>query len=318
MTLKTEIIISLCLAALVSCGPRKGGNKTQDPVQRPFPRVEVPALITEEGERLVWGTVHYWDSYLNPSMAVDDTLNGVSLDGLEKEVGTYSTLLNMIPLKDGKAAIKQLWDGLEAFQKAREQSLVMKHLAELVEKYLYDPNSPMRNEDLFLPFLEGLSESRFTLPQYRDYYKWQMKMCSLNPVGTQATDFIFIDTENKRHRLYDIEAEYLVLIFGNPDCGACRDLMEAMSTIPEVVDLQLSGRLVVADIYIDEEIDAWKAGAAAYPPSWINGYDPSGIIRGDALYHVRAIPSIYLLDSKKTVLLKDVPQERLLDYLNSL
>ena len=109
-----------------------------------------------------------------------------------------------------------------------------------------------------------------------------------------------------------------MLIFGNPDCGACRDLMEAMSAIPEVVDLQLSGRLVVADIYIDEEIDAWKAGAAAYPPSWINGYDPSGIIRSDALYHVRAIPSIYLLDSKKTVLLKDVPQERLLDYLNSL
>ena len=318
MTLKTKIIISFCLAALFSCGPRNGGNKTQEPVRRPFPRVEVPALITEDGERLVWGTAHYWDNYLNPSLALDDTLNGLSLDELEKEIGTYTTFLNMIPLKDGQAAVKRLWSGMETFQKAQENSLVMKHLTALLERYLYDPNSPMRNEDLCLPLFNCILGSSFMQPSQQQYYSWQAKMCAMNQVGTGAADFSFIDTKGKSWKLYNVDAEYLVLIFGNPDCSACQELVEAMGSLPQISGLEASGRLKVVDIYIDEDIAAWKAGAAGYPQSWINGYDPAGIIRGDALYHVRAIPSIYLLDSKKTVLLKDVPQERLLDYLNSL
>ena len=75
------------------------------------------------------------------------------------------------------------------------------------------------------------------------------------------------------------------------------------------------GRLKVLDVYIDEEIDEWKAHLADYPKTWINGYDPTHTLRADLTYNVRAIPSIYLLDRDKTVLLKDVPQERLMHYL---
>ena len=43
-----------------------------------------------------------------------------------------------------------------------------------------------------------------------------------------------------------------------------------------------------------------------------NGYDPDYAIRTDRLYDVRAIPSLYLLDSEKTVLMKDAPTEKVL------
>ena len=122
-------IIFAAALIIVSCGPRKGG---ETPVHRDFPRVEVPAVYTSEPERLLWGTTHYWDNYLNPAKAVKDTLNGISLEALEQEVGTYTSLLNMLSPKDGRAAVEHLWKSIESFNAAADGSTVPIHLSELM------------------------------------------------------------------------------------------------------------------------------------------------------------------------------------------
>jgi hypothetical protein len=94
--------------------------------------------------------------------------------------------------------------------------------------------------------------------------------------------------------------------------------MEDMESTPEVSALIEAGRLQVVDVYIDQEIDDWKAHIPDYPASWINGYDHGYSIRTDLIYSVRGIPSIYLLDAEKTVLLKDTTPERLLSTLAGL
>ena len=86
----------------------------------------------------------------------------------------------------------------------------------------------------------------------------------------------------------------------------------------EISALEASGRLKVVDIYIDQEIDLWKERMASYPKNWINGYDPDYVIRQDLIYDVRAVPSIYLLDRDKTVLLKDAPENVALEVLAGL
>ena len=115
-----------------------------------------------------------------------------------------------------------------------------------------------------------------------------------------------------------MKAEYVLLVFGNPDCTACRELVESMSSVPEISALEASGRLKVVDIYIDQEIDLWKERMASYPKYWIIGYDPDYVIRQDIIYDVRAVPSIYLLDKDKTVLLKDAPENVALEVLAAL
>ena len=55
-----------------------------------------------------------------------------------------------------------------------------------------------------------------------------------------------------------------------------------------------------------------------YPKEWYNGFDPDLVIRTEKTYNVRAIPSLYLLDSDKTVLLKDTTTERLLSAIHNL
>ena len=91
-----------------------------------------------------------------------------------------------------------------------------------------------------------------------------------------------------------------------------------MSGDPRINSLISSGRLKVVDIYIDHEVDLWKSKVDEYPSEWINGYDHKFKIREDLIYHVRAIPSMYLLDKSKIVLMKDAPENKLLQYLSSL
>ena len=70
--------------------------------------------------------------------------------------------------------------------------------------------------------------------------------------------------------------------------------------------------------YIDEDLQGWKDYMPIYPDNWYNGFDPNLVIRGEGLYSVRAIPSLYLLDKEKGVILKDAPENRLLSYLVNL
>jgi hypothetical protein len=181
----------------------------------------------------------------------------------------------------------------------------------LTTRYLYDPNSPVRSEDLYLPFVRALAESELIDPDYRERYAWDARNCALNQTGSVAADFTFIDTSGKRRTLHSIKAEKLLLIFGNPDCQACKEIVETLESVPQLEQLISSGTLKVIDIYIDEDIELWKSKSASYPAKWINGYDPNYVIRGDLIYNIRAVPSVYLLDADKRVVLKDCPTERI-------
>ena len=54
-----------------------------------------------------------------------------------------------------------------------------------------------------------------------------------------------------------------------------------------------------------------------YPDEWYNGFDPDLVIRTDNLYNVRAIPSLYLLDAEKSVILKDAPEDKVFSVIAS-
>lgn len=313
---KIPFLLSCIVAA--ACGGRKPASPAA-PVSREFPLIEVPSLYTETEERVGYAVAHFWDRFLDTSRVYtcDSVLvNGVTADALEEQFGTFVSLAEMVPLKDGKAAVEQMFNRAEAF--GRKEPAVFKSLSDLARKYLYDPNSPVRSEDLYQPWVRRLSASPLVDSLLYLGYAWEAKMCALNGIGTKATDFSFTDTRGRRRTLYGIQADHLLLIFGNPDCKACRELTEEMGAEPSVSALIKSGSLKVVDVYIDREINEWKAHMAEYPADWINGYDHSFSIRSDLLYNIRGIPSIYLLDASKTVLLKDAPADKVLEALAAL
>ena len=278
-------------------------------------------MLGERGEQAEYALTHFWDRFTDTAQlfACDSTLvNGVLKENVESQMGLYASVLDQVPLPVALRSLARLYDRLDAFARKYPDSNVFGEMVEMTSRYLYDPNSPVRNEEFYLPFVERLASSDLVSEGLRVGYGWDARKCALNRIGTPAADFPFTDTKGRLRTLHGVRADYVLLIFANPGCKACQDITAAMQASPRISELVSSGRLKVVDVYIDNEVDDWKAHIADYPADWINGYDHNYSIRTDLVYNVRAIPSIYLLDAGKNVLMKDAPQEKVLGALEAL
>ena len=320
--MRRVLVILLSLILPVACGPRQARKPAPEPapLSRAFPTAEVPIMYSQPQERIGWLVQHFWEPFTDTGTLFpcdSNLVNGVARKDVESQMGIFATLLQNVPPPEAQKGVKRLFDRAQSFQSVHPESNLFPELVSLTAHYLYDPNSPVRSEESYLPFVQALSQSELVPEPERARYAWQAQICALNRPGTPAANFSFVDTEGRRRSLYGIKAPLTLLIFGNPDCKACREIMEMLSTVPAAAQLIASGSLKVVDVYIDEDIAAWKAGKDSYPREWINGYDPSFTIRQDLLYCVRAIPSLYLLDRDKRVLLKDATPEAVLEALQS-
>lgn len=314
LSISLVLILSLILEG---CG---GGKTSSRNVQqaRKFPSMEVPGMITDPAEMIDYAAEHFWDRFLDTSFTgkCDSALvSGVTRQEVENSFGTYSAILWQTDVRKALKSVASLFARAEAIELRDTSSNVFETINFLAHKYFYDPNSPVRNEEFYLPFVEGLAHSPAVKEDMKPAYSYDASMCRLNRIGSPAADFSFTDLAGHRHTLYGVKAEYTLLFFSNPGCQSCKEITDVLVSEPFIEAMQASGRLAVVNVYIDQELDKWRAYAAGYPSGWISGYDHNYIIRTDQLYSVRAIPSLYLLDSSKNVILKDAPQDKVFDFL---
>lgn len=313
---RAAVAMIAAVAAAVSCGPRDNGGFR--PV--PFPKTNVPAVLTEQSEAVSWLAEHYWDDFTDTSRLYfcdSSIVNGVRVPEVEQEYANYLAVLEMAGPQAAAKSLERLFLRISDVERKDTSSNVFETISGLTERYLYDANSPYRNEDWYLPFVKGLSRSEFVPEDKRPGYEYDARMCALNQVGTRAADFRFRDSRGVNHTLYGVKADYTILFFSNPGCNACKEIIDALNSSGKAAAMISSGRLAVLNIYIDSDLHEWRKYMSVYPDNWYNGYDPDYVIRTDVLYNVRAIPSLYLLDGDKTVLMKDAPRERLLFWLEN-
>lgn len=86
-------------------------------------------------------------------------------------------------------------------------------------------------------------------------------------------------------------------------CGQVSSDLKSSEIISGLVE---NGMLTVLSVYPDEDIGEWTRHYDEQPSSWIRCYDRGCRIREKGLYNLEAIPSLYLLDRNKRVILKDV------------
>lgn len=325
-------VMALAAAAVMGtgCGGRggraaagcsAGDGATAHGETRAFPQVNVPAMMEDGDERAEYAALHWFD----PFTRIDETegassdwlcdsahVAGVPSEQLEQTFASWCGLLDRLPMETAERAAGHLFDRIAACEAADTSSNIFERMNEIADKYLYDPNSPLRNEDFYLPFVQARSQSPLVSPEQRAEDELTARSCALNRVGTKAADFRFSDREGRTFSLYGIKAETTLLFFSNPGCHACKDIIDALKARPEMEPMIASGELAVLNIYIDEDLAEWYDYMPIYPESWYNGYDPDYAIRTDRLYDVRAIPSLYLLGRDKTVLMKDAPAEKIL------
>lgn len=314
--------IPVMLLAVMSVVAYQGCVRQQEFVPLKFPAVEVPVMYADDqAEAFVYLSEHFWDDFTDTSRhyPCDSSLvSGVKKGDVEQEFANFTAVLQAVDYRQARKAMARLFDRVSACERADTSSNIFETVTEFAERYLYDPNSPLRDEDLYgvyaarMAGYDGISETE------REAYAYDAQMCSLNEVGSRAANFVFSDASGRMHSLYGIDAEYTLLFFSNPGCNACEEIIRVLTDALAVDSLIESGRLAVVNVYIDEDIAAWYDYMFLYPSAWYNGYDPNGIIRNDILYNVRAIPSLYVLDRDKTVLMKDAPDQRVFTFLASI
>ena len=317
--MRISSVMAAVSAVLIVAGC--GQRKAEQFQALPFPDVLPPAMMEDPQDRAEYMAQNMWNSLTDPSRTYPcDSLlvSGVRRTDVEQKFANWTQVLGMSSRPVAEKSVSRLYDRALACEKKDTSSNVFETFASLVDKYLFDPNSPLRDEDLYGAYASRLAAYEGYTEVQKEKYARDERLCALNKVGTKAADFRFADRRGKIRTLYGVEAPYTLLFFSNPGCEACMSIINVLKEDPQISGMISSGRLKVLNIYIDEDLDAWRSYMPIYPDEWYNGFDPDFVIRNETLYNVRAIPSLYLLDSDKTVLLKDAPENRMFEYLYGL
>lgn len=317
----------ICLCALACCsGCNSTGKKS---LKNEFPRIEIPAMFTS-GDALKYTVKHYWDKFTDSSRVAaareagrpgknTGWILGIDSAKFEEAFGEYAAAVNYLQPGDYatvRSSVRDLIRKADRLAVAGDSSLLF-GLMFCFEKYFYDPNSPYLNEEVYIPAAQGILEAKALGELDKMQYEYQLKISELNRVGTPAADFAYATT-NGKGSLYDLKADYTLVFFNNPDCPACSEIREILQADPGVSGLVESGRLKILAMYIDEELDLWRKNREKYPREWIYAYDNNLVLRDNNIYGLRAIPSLYLLDKRKNVLLKDAGVNQVIAVLNDL
>ena len=316
MTIR-NFIIMLFAALAVSCGQ---GKKAEQFKALPFPDCVPPGMLDNPQDRAEYVAEHYWDGITDPARTYPSDsvfVSGVRKADVEQKFADWTSVLDMIPFQKAEKAVSRLYDKALACERKDSSSNVFETFTGLAYKYLYDPNSPVRNEDFYNAFVSRLALYEGLSPEMKGKYEREARMSALNRTGTVAADFRFADKDGHIYTLHGIKAPLTLLFFSNPGCNACMNIINVLKEEPAITSMIASGEMVVLNIYIDEDLQGWRDYMPIYPDEWYNGFDPDLVIRTYNLYDVRAIPSLYLLDEEKRVILKDAPENRLFNTLLS-
>lgn len=301
-------ILTGCNQGKVSQQNAKNGEKPEPVIYtdtfRPATLPEIPSILTDPEQQAEFLADHYWDK-----SDFTDSCYLTNPDIAEQAWVDYLNVLDYVSPETAQKVIKKV------FMQSAFNKEVFKSFTDLANKYLYDPNSPMRNEEYYIPVLEAmiaspiLDETEKIRPQDR------LNLARKNRPGTKALDFTYTLASGTQGTLHGISADYTILFFNNPGCHACAEAIDGMKKSSVINQLLSESRLKILAFYTDTELDEWRKHRPDFPDAWLNGYDKNQMVTDKNLYDLKAIPTFYLMDKEKTVILKDAALQSIVIWL---
>lgn len=139
----------------------------------------------------------------------------------------------------------------------------------------------------------------------------------LNRPGSVAGDFRILERHGREFRLHRLHSPLTLLLFYDPECPHCNDILQALAS-SETINRAVAGKvLTVIAVYAEGKRDVWDRTRNDLPENWLVGYDLTGILDQE-IYDLPAMPTPYLLDSDKRVILKDPLPDQLIRHLHDL
>ena len=267
----------------------------------------IPNILTEPEARASYLVEHYWD-YTNFA----DTNYIHHPDIVEQAWVNYIDLMKLVPYSTAESSLTNMFN-----DKGKHKKCYL-YLMELAEKYLYAPNSPMRNEELYIPVLESILATQILDDMEKTRSKSHLEWVLKNRQGSTATDFTYTLASGVQGTLHALKAPYVLLYINNPGCHACHETLNELENSTLISQMVKDKQLCVLSLYPDEDLTEWKKYLNDFPREWINAYDAGQVLTMKKLYDLKAMPTLYLLGKNKVVLLKDTNVAQIIQFLSNL
>lgn len=276
----------------------------QAQAQQSFPYPAIPDTLRSVEQRAGYLSEHYWDNYnfadtlLLKSKEVTeqgfvnfiDILNRFNLDNASKGVAHKDIAKKGITRKDitrkdiTQQGIAQ--KGIACFtRKAFSNTAAKERFENLIEHYFEDQLSPVRNDRVYLIFLEEMKNSPCFDETEKERIAFKIKTTNKNLPGDIAINFKFKDENGKEHQLSDYKDQKVILYFYDPDCENCHE-----------VSAWLKQQTIPADIKVLKMI---ADNHISY------------------MYSLKNMPTIFLLDKENKVILKDCTAQELIENIST-
>jgi hypothetical protein len=295
----------ICVIFLLGCS-----KKPQQAVKPTFPMADVPIIYTNPQTRAEYLAMHFWDKFDFTDTAYVESATLVS----EQAIVDY---LSALPY----ASYDVIYKGIKhTMDQASQNKAMYIYFYTVMSHYLFDNmNSPLRNYEFYIPVLEHMLESEHLDERRKVRPRLLLTQLQKNRPGHKATDIHFTTATGAKRALYEINSDYILVMFHSLDCDFCKEQIKVIDASEVIKTMINQKKLTVLAIYPGSEINEWeKYQAGNIPASWIKGYDHDLEIDGQETYAMWNIPALYLLDKDHMVIMKESPFNYIEYFLGSI
>ena len=147
-----------------------------------------------------------------------------------------------------------------------------------------------------------------------------------NLIGVKAADLEMVDSTGKPTNLYNVNAEYTMVIFWDPTCGHCKE------EVPRIDSLyrdswKARGVKIYSVLSDNEKYKEWVNYLKEHKlGDWVNVYETKAMEKKVSdesrasfrqLYDVIQTPTLFLLDKEKRIIGKKLGWQQLNDLLKA-
>ncbi|MFA6262166.1 MAG: thioredoxin-like domain-containing protein [Bacteroidia bacterium] len=136
-------------------------------------------------------------------------------------------------------------------------------------------------------------------------------------IGSKPLNLSLPDSALHYQTLFNIKADYTVLVFWDPHCGRCKE------ELPRLLELygKLNGtvkkekRIEVYAMASTNDYPEWRKYIREHKLPWINVHDPNKESNYHRYYDIYSTPVVYLLGKDKRIIAKRLSIEQVADFI---
>lgn len=298
-------------SSLTSPSSHKNSKKdgtllAKDSVDILFPKPEIPLSINQPREQALYYLSHFWDNF-DFHQGEELLQDAKKKRMLEKDFRDFLTIALTLPLEDVKPLL--------TIPVQHAEGELFYFFDELFSRYLYDEKAPYKNELYYAEILRWYLTSPKIDFATMERTKSTLKLIQRNKLGSFAENFSFVLSTGEVRQLIQYRGRYTLLLFYSPGCEGCRRASAYIDKSEFLNQEVQSGRLHLLYIYPENDPDNFKRSLSTIPHNAQAGINSNEVIINTPLYDLRQSPTVYLLDDKGYVVLKNTSPHEAETYL---